>query len=93
MINKVIRFTAQWCGPCKAFAPTFDKVASNNKYKDISFEVINVEEDVDALSEKLQIRAIPTVVLMNNDVVVNKIIGVVSETELTKLIDDEIGNG
>lgn len=93
MIDRVIRFTAQWCAPCKAFAPTFDKVAANDKFNNITFDVIDVEEDIDALGEKLQIRAVPTVVLMNGDELVNKIIGVVSENELTKIIADELSNG
>ena len=93
MLKKVIRYTAKWCGPCRVFAPTFDSVAKDENFKDIDFKVIDVEEDEEGLSEKHKILNIPTVVLIDEkDNVLKKIIGVVSQTELTDIIKSEIKN-
>ena len=40
-MTKVIRFTAEWCGPCKAYAPVFNNVAATTP--GIVFETIDIE--------------------------------------------------
>ena len=48
-MNKVIKFYANWCGPCKVYAKTFDKLAE--KYEgQIEFMSINVDEDTQGLA-------------------------------------------
>lgn len=49
-------FWAQWCGPCRAFGPTFE--AASEKYPDIIFGKVNTEEE-QALGQAFQIRSIP----------------------------------
>ena len=39
---KVIKFYADWCGPCKTYAPVFDKVV---KELNVEYENINVDKD------------------------------------------------
>ncbi len=59
----VAYFWAEWCAPCKSFAPIFKEVAE--KYadrEDIKFVKVNVEECVEAASQ-VGLRAVPTIVL------------------------------
>ena len=44
MAKQVIKFYANWCGPCKVYGPTFTKVRQELE-GDIEFLEINVEED------------------------------------------------
>lgn len=79
---KVLKFSAAWCGPCKAYATVFEEVAKMDEFKDVEFVNLDVE-DADDLVSKYKISSVPTTVIINNDNV-NKIIGSVSEGELIK---------
>ena len=48
---------ASWCGPCKAFAPTFEK--ASDKHEDIVFAKLDTEAN-QGLAAALQIQSIPT---------------------------------
>ncbi|BBP46187.1 thioredoxin [Thiosulfatimonas sediminis] len=71
MINNndivIFDFWAEWCGPCKQFAPTFTEIAE--KYPEIKFCKVNVEEE-EQLAAMFQVRSIPTLVFMREKVVV-----------------------
>jgi thioredoxin 2 len=60
----VVDFWAPWCGPCRAFAPTFQSVASELGSK-IIFAKINTEAFPDA-GQLFQIRGIPTLIVFKN---------------------------
>lgn len=91
MSNKIIKFSASWCGPCKMMKPTFDKVSSMEEFKKIEFISYDIEEDEQGveLVEKYNIRNVPTIVIADeDDEPIKKIIGLVSEKELINLIKD-----
>lgn len=93
MLKRVVKFSALWCGPCKSYSPIFEKVSEEYSDK-VVFHKIDVDsadgEDADLL-DNLGIRSIPTTVLLNeNDEVIKKAIGSLSEKELKNLIDENL---
>ncbi len=79
----IIDFWAPWCGPCKSFGPVFEKVAEANP--DITFAKINTEEQ-QALAGHFQIRSIPTLMILKEQIVVFNQAGALPEEGLIDLI-------
>ena len=64
-MKKVIKFYADWCGPCKVYAKTFDKVSEELK-DEYDFVNINVEKDTSGLAGEYKVTAIPTTVIIKD---------------------------
>lgn len=58
----IVRFTADWCVPCKQFAPVFEQVA---RQYDVDFYVIDVEQYPD-VAQAHGVMSIPAVFAVNN---------------------------
>jgi thioredoxin 1 len=61
----VLDWWASWCGPCRAFAPTFEKASEENP--DIVFGKINTETE-EQLAGVFEIRSIPTLMVFRDRV-------------------------
>lgn len=59
----IVDFFANWCGPCKMFAPTFDGLADDHADK-ATFVKVNV--DTTTLHQRLGIRGIPTIAIFED---------------------------
>ena len=60
----IIDFYADWCGPCKAFAPILSQL--KNDLGDTA-RIIKIDVDRNQeLSQKLQVRSIPTIMIFQN---------------------------
>ncbi len=79
----IIDFWAPWCGPCRSFAPIFDKVSDN--HTDIVFAKVNTEEEQD-LAANFQIRSIPTLMIFREQVILYAEAGMLSEPQLEQVI-------
>ena len=79
----VLDFWAPWCGPCKGFAPVFEKVAGENP--DVTFAKINTEEEQE-LGQMFQIRSIPTLLIFRENIIVFSQPGALPESALTEII-------
>lgn len=63
----VIDFWAEWCGPCRAFKPIFEKAAE--AHPEITFASCNTEEETE-LAAAFQIRSIPTLMVFREKVLI-----------------------
>jgi thioredoxin 1 len=64
MAKQVIKFFADWCGPCKAYGPSFTQVREELESDEITFLEINVENDPENLSSQYGVRGIPHTVVV-----------------------------
>jgi thioredoxin 1 len=74
---------AGWCGPCRSFAPTFEKVAAANP--DLTFGKVDTEAQQE-LAASFQIRSIPTLMILRDQVLLFSQPGALPEAALTDLI-------
>lgn len=79
----IIDFWAPWCGPCRSFAPIFEKVSDN--HTDIVFAKVNTEEEQE-LAGHFQIRSIPTLMIFREQVILFAEAGMLSEPQLEQVI-------
>ncbi len=64
MAKQVIKFFADWCGPCKAYGPAFTQVREELESDEITFLEINVENDPENLAGEYGVRGIPHTVVI-----------------------------
>ena len=69
-MKEYLYFSAPWCQPCKMLSPVMEQVGNT-----IPVKKINVDEQSD-LAQRYGIRSVPTVVLLENQIEVKRIIGV-----------------
>jgi len=65
-MKEIIKFYANWCGPCKVYGKTFVKI--KDKYEgQLKFTEVNIETDTTGLAAKFNVRSIPHTVLIRED--------------------------
>ncbi len=79
----LIDFWADWCGPCKMFAPTYEKVS--DAYPNIVFAKVDTEANPE-LAGQFEIRSIPTLVAFKDQIGVLSQPGALPEQGLKDLI-------
>jgi thioredoxin 1 len=69
----LVDFWAEWCGPCRALAPTLDALADEYQGK-VKVYKLNVDENPES-AQKFKVRGIPTVMLVKGGQVVDQLVG------------------
>ena len=85
----IVEFGAEWCGPCKAIAPILNKLST-----DLAGRVSIYSVDIDqspSLAAKHGVMSVPTILLIKNGKVVDRIVGMTSEGNLRKKLDPHLG--
>ncbi len=79
----LIDFWAEWCGPCRSFGPTYEKVSE--KHPNITFAKVDTE-DQQEIAQNFGIRSIPTLVAFRENIGVFSQPGALPEDGLESLI-------
>ncbi|TVQ92032.1 MAG: thioredoxin [Chromatiaceae bacterium] len=79
----IIDFWAPWCGPCRSFAPIFEKVSDD--LDEIVFAKVNTEEE-QAIAAHFQIRSIPTLMIFRDQIIIFSQPGALPEGAFRDLI-------
>jgi thioredoxin 1 len=85
----LIDFWADWCGPCRALAPTVEELAGQYAGK-IVVGKLNVDESP-ATAKRFQVYSIPTVVMLKNGKEVDRIVGCVPKGHLETMLKKHVG--
>ena len=63
----IVDYWAPWCGPCRGFAPVFEKVSE--MHPDVVFAKVNTDDEQE-IAAHFQIRSIPTLMVFREQVIV-----------------------
>ena len=80
----VLDWWASWCGPCRAFAPVFEKASSD--HPDIVFGKVNADEESE-LSGGFGIQAIPTLMIFRDGILLFNQAGMLDADQLNQLLN------
>jgi thioredoxin 1 len=79
----LIDFWASWCGPCRMIAPIVEEIAEERS--DVKVGKINVDEEAE-LATRFGIMSIPTLVVMRDGEMVNKLVGARPKNQILDML-------
>lgn len=80
---EVIKFSLPACPPCRVYGPIFDEVAKTTE--GVEFKSYDAREERE-LSAKFNVRRVPVTFFVKDGTVVERLMGVLTETQLKRLI-------
>ena len=82
-----LRFTANWCGPCKALAPIVEEIS--NEMKEIDFGVMDIDEQPNTPT-KFGVRGIPTCIFVVSGEVKSTKVGMTSKSDFVAWLKENL---
>lgn len=79
----IVDFWAPWCGPCRSFAPTYEKVSED--HPDVIFAKVNTEDEQE-IAGHFQIRSIPTLMIFRDKIIIYSEAGALPESGFRELV-------
>lgn len=79
----LLDFWASWCGPCRMVSPLIDQIANENP--DVLVGKVNVDEQ-GALAARFEIMSIPTLLVMRNGTVAEKMVGAHPKAQIVAML-------
>ena len=87
-IPVLVDFYADWCGPCKMFAPVLESVAEDYEEK-VKVVKVNIDESPE-LAQQYFVMSIPTLKLIKDNELIGNFVGAMSSEELEDWLDERI---
>lgn len=81
----LVKFWATWCGPCKRMEPVLKQLES--EFTMLNFLSVDVDQ-APTLAQKFRVKTIPTLLIINNGVETNRIVGLSLIDPLRKVLHD-----
>ena len=79
----IVDYWAPWCGPCRGFAPVFERVAEANP--DVVFAKVNTDDEQE-IAQHFQIRSIPTLMVFREQIIVFSQPGALPQNALEQVV-------
>ena len=79
----VVDYWAPWCGPCRGFAPVFERVAEANP--EVVFAKVNTDDEQE-IAAHFQIRSIPTLMVFRDQIIVFSQPGALPQNALEQVV-------
>jgi thioredoxin 1 len=80
----MVDFWAEWCGPCRMIAPVLEELAEASEGR-VTLMKVNVDES-SALAARYEIRSIPTILILKDGTVVDRVVGAVPKAVLERVL-------
>ena len=84
----LLKFEAEWCGPCKAIKPTMSELADEYGGK-LTIATIDIDQN-QKTPYKLGVRGVPTVMLVSKGTIVGQKVGLARKADLVALVDRHV---
>ena len=83
----VKKFSAVWCGPCRALTPVMNEIKGN--YSNVKFEEYDIDEYSD-ITEEYGVRSVPTVIIVKDGVELQRFAGLSSKMAYFNSINEAV---
>jgi len=83
----VKKFSAVWCGPCRALTPVMNEIKGN--YSNVKFEEYDIDE-YSEVTEKYGVRSVPTVIIERDGVELQRFTGLSSKMAYINAINEAV---
>lgn len=81
----VVKFGAEWCGPCKALKPILEELSA--QYPTVSILDVDVDaEENTGMAQSFNVRGIPTIIVFDGGAEATRLVGAQSKGKLDEML-------